>query len=330
MEPLDLYLKTVGMYLPKGQRDDIVRELSDHLLSQREERESELGRPLTAAEQEALLEQHGPPRLVAGRYQTSRRTFTFGRLLIGPVLFPLYTKILALNAGLTLLVSAAAALLFAGRQPFLQTASAIFVHLSIQFAIVTLIFTLAEAQSAKFPDLWNTRSPLLLKPRQDKSRVPRAESIAEILALTVFLLWWLAVPGSLSAMLGGGAAALKTGPGWQIFYGPVLLLTLAGLAAAGITLARPRWVRFRLTARLVITGLFLAVLGVSLKAGSWLILTEAGAGAARHRQGIETLNRWIALALIFTAAGCAVRMLLDLRRLTRRGAAAIPAAPSAG
>jgi hypothetical protein len=61
MELLDRYLKAVGTYLPADQRDDILRELSEDIRSEMEEKESELARPLTAAEQEAILKRHGNP-----------------------------------------------------------------------------------------------------------------------------------------------------------------------------------------------------------------------------------------------------------------------------
>src|SRR5436305_11555632 len=100
MELLDRYLKAVKAYLPGKQQDDILNELSENLRSQMEDRAAELGRPLTDAEQEAFLLRHGNPIEVAGRYLTDQRSFTFGRQVIGPVLFPLYVKILALNLGI--------------------------------------------------------------------------------------------------------------------------------------------------------------------------------------------------------------------------------------
>jgi hypothetical protein len=87
MELLDRYLHAVKKFLPKEQQDDIVAELSDDLRSQMEDREAELGRPLTEAEQEAVLKAHGHPVIVAGRYRQDRRSVAFGRQLIGPVLF---------------------------------------------------------------------------------------------------------------------------------------------------------------------------------------------------------------------------------------------------
>ncbi len=49
MELIELYLKAVGSYLPVAQRDDIIKELSENIRSEVEDRETELSRPLTEA-----------------------------------------------------------------------------------------------------------------------------------------------------------------------------------------------------------------------------------------------------------------------------------------
>ena len=66
MNLLDRYLQAVRFFLPRRQQDDIVRELSENLLSQMEDRAEALGRPLTEDEQADILRRHGHPMLVAG------------------------------------------------------------------------------------------------------------------------------------------------------------------------------------------------------------------------------------------------------------------------
>ena len=87
MDVVARYLKTVRSGLAGPQRDDIIRELSENLRSQVEDKESELGRPLSEAEVEAILKAHGHPLIVAGKYRQEQRSFTFGKQLVGPVLF---------------------------------------------------------------------------------------------------------------------------------------------------------------------------------------------------------------------------------------------------
>ena len=98
MELLDRYLQAVRFFLPRGQHDDIIRELEENLVSQMEDREEELGRPLTNEERAEILRRHGHPMLVAGRYYSKR-------FLIGPAFFPIYIFALKLGVGAALVVT---------------------------------------------------------------------------------------------------------------------------------------------------------------------------------------------------------------------------------
>ncbi|HYJ79909.1 MAG TPA: hypothetical protein VEW03_09930, partial [Longimicrobiaceae bacterium] len=89
MSMIDRWLRTVEFWLPKGQRKDVIAELSDDLRSQLEDREAELGRAPTDAELKAFLDERGDPMLVAARYLPPR-------YLIGPELFPIYRLVLKL------------------------------------------------------------------------------------------------------------------------------------------------------------------------------------------------------------------------------------------
>lgn len=83
MELLSRYLQAIKASLPQSQRDDIAEEISADILSRADEREADLGRPLTLAEETAILKQYGHPRIVASRYAKVQ-------YLIGPSLFPFY------------------------------------------------------------------------------------------------------------------------------------------------------------------------------------------------------------------------------------------------
>ncbi|PYU12535.1 MAG: hypothetical protein DMG37_13075 [Acidobacteria bacterium] len=63
MDLVDRYLKAVAKALPEAQREDIIRELTEDIQSEMEDKQSELGRELTEAEQESLLKQRGNPLL---------------------------------------------------------------------------------------------------------------------------------------------------------------------------------------------------------------------------------------------------------------------------
>lgn len=93
MDLFDDYFRTLRIFLPKDQRDDIIRELSEELRSQVADKEAALGRPLRADEQAAIIGQYGHPLLTAARYRPQR-------YLVGPVLFPYYWLVLKVAIGL--------------------------------------------------------------------------------------------------------------------------------------------------------------------------------------------------------------------------------------
>ncbi|NBW09104.1 MAG: hypothetical protein EBR82_13880 [Caulobacteraceae bacterium] len=76
------YLKAVAAQLPKASREDIVAELRDAIQTRMEDREEELGRPLTEADEEAVLREFGHPLSVAARYGSGPQH------VVGPELYP--------------------------------------------------------------------------------------------------------------------------------------------------------------------------------------------------------------------------------------------------
>ncbi len=78
----DRYLKAVAAQLPKATRDDIIAELRDAIQTRMEDREESLGRPLSEAEQEAVLREVGHPLTVAARYGSGPQH------VVGPELYP--------------------------------------------------------------------------------------------------------------------------------------------------------------------------------------------------------------------------------------------------
>ena len=85
MDLVDRYLQAVKVFLPRAEQADILQELSENITSQLQDKEAELGRPLTEKEQAAVLRTHGHPFLVASRYRRAPM-----QQLIGPAIFPFY------------------------------------------------------------------------------------------------------------------------------------------------------------------------------------------------------------------------------------------------
>src|SRR5687768_11813205 len=114
MDLFERYFRTLRIFLPKNQREDIVRELEEEIRSQVIEQEAALGRPLSLDEQAAILRQYGHPLLTAARYRPQR-------YLIGPVIFPYYWLVLKLTIALVFLGHViGAGVLVAGGAPFAQ------------------------------------------------------------------------------------------------------------------------------------------------------------------------------------------------------------------
>lgn len=147
MELLDQYLQAVKKGLPKGRQDDIIEELSANILSQFNDREAELGRPLSGPEQEAILNQHGDPLRVAARYRSDQGRLVIGRQLIGPALFPAYVSVLWFNVVFATCVVVAISLLV--HAPVVYTVLNAIVWALLQAGIITLVFASQEKQSSK-------------------------------------------------------------------------------------------------------------------------------------------------------------------------------------
>ena len=226
MNLLDRYLQAVRFFLPRRQQDDIVRELSENLLSQMEDRAEALGRPLTEDEQADILRRHGHPMLVAGRYRSHQQ-------LIGPTFFPIY--VVALQAGLAvaLLVSIIAATItsIVHGDPVRQCVAAFLAfpgRALMVFAWTTLGFAALDlAQSRlKLAHRWDPRSlPKVVKPANLMSR---GRSLCEFLLSAASVVWLILAPWVPFLVFGPAAAFVEPAPIWRLAYVPVLLLMVAG------------------------------------------------------------------------------------------------------
>jgi hypothetical protein len=105
MNLVDEYLRAVSILLPKAQRDDIIAELRDTILSRIEAREAELGRPLTDDETEAVLREVGHPLVVAARYREGPQH------VVGPTVYPYW--MFAVKVGVAVQVLIAVVVAFA-------------------------------------------------------------------------------------------------------------------------------------------------------------------------------------------------------------------------
>lgn len=313
MELIDRYLQAVKFALPKAQRDDILGELRDSILSQVEEKEAALGRPLNESEQVELLKKLGNPLHVASGYHKQQR-------LIGTAVFPIYWKVLKAALGLAFLVLAAASIAMAAAgKPFSESLGVLFRYpgtaLTV-FAWVTLSFAAFEYFGIKFRigDRWDPRKlPPLVKTDPAKSRF---ELITELVLQTVFGVWWLAGLHHQYLILGPGANFLKFGPVWQTLYPLFVAVVILDIAFTSAKLFRPQWVAGQRVVRLVKSALGLVVFYFLLKAPDLFVPVQAD--AAHVQTLVNTINFGLHLALIIAVIVNIVLIGIDAVRLVAR------------
>ena len=270
------------------------------------------------------MKEHGNPLVVAARYRPDQPTLSFGRQLIGPALFPAYRQVLTINFAITGAVVLFAAVLLASGQSLGTTASSIVLAFLIQFGVVTGIFIAADRMITGESSLGTMdvsaipaagdRSMLDriadgLIGRDTRGVVPRRTSATDLAVSALFVGWLVAIrpPQEIGF--------LRSGPGWETYYLPLILV----VAAAGIqpiaNLIRPAWTGLRSMVRIAADAAILAIFVASIRIGEWVVLadpTPAGAGA---RTAVVEINRWIGLSLTVAAAIAAGQVLLEIRRL---------------
>jgi hypothetical protein len=329
MQPVERYLNNLAKLLPADQREDILRELTEDIHSEIEEKESKLGRPLGEAEQIEILKRRGNPLQVAAGYIENRGVLAFGPQLIGPVLFPFYVRVLAFNLGLTFLIlgSIFAALSLSG-QPisFASLFSNVLLQLILQLTAVTVIFALVEKHFAHQPYTWDQKDfeqkvhaaveKRIQENVQRKSReVSRFDSIAALIASSVVLLWLQSLWTKPFLIFGPAAAFIAFAPVWQSVYPLTVFLILVGIVRACVNIAQPNWVRFRDFVAVLLDLGSLFVIRILLLAHEWIVpaATVAASPSAQHLSLV--INRWVPYALWASAAIAIIQTVHDLIRL---------------
>ncbi|HEY6339006.1 MAG TPA: hypothetical protein VIW68_10995 [Candidatus Sulfotelmatobacter sp.] len=325
MELLDRYLRGVRFWLPKGQQQDIIAELSSDLHSQIEDKETELGRALNDAELEAILRRCGAPIVVASRYRPQTQ-------LIGPTLFPIYQFVLKVVllwilvpvflviVGPTFLVTATNRGGAVG-----ETLSTLWTAEFVAAGVITLIFAIIERAQAKLKlfEKWDLRS---LPPAPKTKQPPtRTQSVFEMICGVLGLLYLLAIPHYPFLILGPAAAFLKPAPMWHSYFLPVVLLSATGLARQSLNLAHPDWTWFPPAARLLTTVLSLALLNFMLDAaartpnGEWhpYVVVNSLHGSAQLGRVAAIVNLSILLTFASMWIGFGIAAIVQSWRLVR-------------
>jgi len=309
------YLHAVRWALPAAKADDIVAELRDILTSRQEDREEELGRPLTSEETSAILKEFGHPLIVAGRYRPQQ-------WLIGPDVFPFYFFVLRIvvliSVGIQIAIAAARMVFGDGRplQIIGQSWGGLWMSLIISMGVVTIVFAVMER--AGFPgDHIRRWTPEQLPDVRDK-RKSVWESAFELAAGIIFLLWWAGIV-YLPIPTGGAAFRMEAAPIFTQLYWPIFALVAVRLVDNLIEWVRPRWtlVRSILTAGTTIAGL--ALLALIYRAGQWATIVSTGMPADKVVQLSQAVNLSLKIAIVVTGVVWTWQAVVVLWRLLLRG-----------
>jgi hypothetical protein len=299
MELIDRYLHAVKFWLPKGQADDIIAELSEDMQAQLEERESAVGRKLTTDEVADFLRQRGRPVLVANRYLPQEH-------LIGPVLFPIYKFVLKIVALCYLVPGALVWPGIALAGPAARRAhdfqgwvswfgslwSWLWLTAFVSAGVVTIVFACLERAEAKshFMESWDPRK---LPPVRNSRKISRASAGFELAVNLAFGVWW-AMNVSSAVVLHRPFARIVLSGLWPTFFWGFLALTAANVVLASASLTHPYWTAWRATWRLAIDGagaaLFCWLLGSNIVAA----IAAPDVTPERAQDIVNAINLWAA------------------------------------
>jgi hypothetical protein len=318
MDLLDRYLHAVRFCLPQTHQDDIVRELSENLISQIEDRQEELGRPLTEEEVAGILRRHGHPIIVAAKYRS-------GQQLIGPVFFPMYLFSLQLGLGVSLLITA-----------ILGAVNGVLhgdpVHYGVQamlqypgrglmvFAWTTLGFAALDMAQArlKLKHDWDPRN--LPRVVNHEYHISRSRTLCELCFVCATLVWLLLLPRMPFLLLGPAASAVEPAAIWPLAYVAIVLLTVATAMLHVVNFVRPYWTKARSLSRVGIHAASVLIFAVILRAGEWFVPISPGTmwnGVPAERLA-EILNASFQIGFLVMAIIAAIEALRELHRLNVR------------
>ncbi|MGA9583856.1 MAG: hypothetical protein WBQ95_00935 [Terracidiphilus sp.] len=332
MELLDRYLQAVKKYLPTRRQDDIIAELRANMESQIEDKESELGRPLTQGEMEDLLRKMGSPVIVASRYQPQQ-------YLIGPTLFPLYLYVLRVVALWTLIIySLVIVVVIPLTSPDHSDIAASLLHtpgvLINVAAWVTLIFVAFEFFAARYPekcpplacfaDNWNPSSLPPLEKADVSGRKPRSfiQAVAEVVVGFLLMAWLLLIPSHPFLLMGPGVVVLRIAPYqlspvWWTFYWWIVGLNVLQLAWKIIDLARGQWQQPALIRQIIFkaVGVIPIAILLSVRDHIYVVLKNPSTDQLHYGHNLDVINNSIHLGFSVICAIVVLQLAWEIGQL---------------
>jgi hypothetical protein len=312
MDLIDRYLAAVGVLLPLRQREDITAELRDALMARTEEREAELGRPITRGEEADLLRAFGHPLAVAARYGR-------GQYLIGPELYPLYVFALKALLAIAAISAVITGVVQAAVQPgqpgpaIVAALGALWTGAATSIGVLTIIAAIIQHQNIrlKFLDDWNPEN-LSTTPRRPLFRRQTAfDHVGGVIAQTLFIGWWtravaIWIPYITYIPLNGGQRLdLTRAVIWDTLFWPVLGLMIVTLALNVLKLMGKERHPFVRALDLARDLAAMALAFLALQAGHWVQVSGVGLPTQALAKIDYGVNLGMQIALIVALASAA-------------------------
>jgi hypothetical protein len=333
---VDRYLQAVRSWLPHGQQDDILAELAEDLRSEIDDRQAQVGHPLSDAEIAAILRKRGHPMVVGNRYVPPR-------YLIGPSLFPIYWFVLKIVAfcyvvpwvlvKIGLLIVAVEQGTWRGWGSEVAIAWAhLCLAMLVATGVVTTVFALIEWLQSS-PRLLETWNPLKLPPVRDAWRIPRLGSAIEI-AVSVVILILLTNDLRSTTIFDRAGVTVVVAPIWRTIFACMVSGMLAGIALSSVNLVRPYWTWLRAGLRLVLDGVGAAIFCSMFKVDLLAEIHVPNLAPARALELVNSINMvasrmfpFVVLASVLIVGLSGIGRLIRLRARSGRIAnSAVPVA----
>ncbi len=313
MDVFDRYFRTLRVFLPHDQRDDIIRELSEEVRSMAADKEAALGRAPNDDEQTAIVSHYGHPLLLAARYRPQR-------YLIGPVIFPYYASVVKVVLAIIVAVHVVGAAVMLANGAGLSQAGGVLeaaVAAGLKaFGWITLL--------AAWLDLWLARSRVLERsqpraepPIEQLGRVvargavtaaldrrhsggpaiwSREPSVTGLVTSVVISVWWLAGLRVPQLFFGPGAANLEWGPAMDRLFPVLVAAQVMLLIDQTIRLIGSDDARLSRITRLVWLVSGWALIGLVATSDHQWMLWQGEAAARGNRVIMRLAGREISLA----------------------------------
>jgi len=306
MELLDRYLHAVRAYLLRSpRRDDIVKELSDNILSEIEDKAEELGRDLSKAEVATIIKQHGHPLVAAAPYRRLPM-----QQLIGRSLFPLYwyavqalvVYVIGFNLVLAVVLALSKGSIVAA---LVSVWGSFWLWLLAGIGGLTICFGLMEYLGGGKIPFTDTFDPLEL-PEVKKPGPARSNSVVDLVMGCLFLVGW---PIFLRLPLRGLASSspVKLAPAWYSFQIPMLVVVALGVAAAIVALLRPQYPHVRAALRLASDVAGVVTFYLFLLTGEFIVASPGA--AARLSQPLKIGEYMFTIGQVANYAGGAAGLI---------------------